>query len=136
MRVVLDTNVVVSALLFRDGALTPLRYLWRTGQFLPLVDRPCTEELLRVSSYPKFGLGPGDITALLEDYLPFAETVRPRRVRVPRCRDEDDRKFLALAVSGSADALVSGDRATLALADRTRFAIESPAEFLARFTEG
>ena len=66
MRVVLDTNVVVSALIFRRGRLVRMRDLWSTVRIRPLTDRTCTEELLRVLAYPKFRLEPGDITLLLD----------------------------------------------------------------------
>ena len=132
MRVVLDTNVVVSALLFPGGAVAPVRELWRTERIRPLIDRACADELLRVLAYPKFRLEPDDISALLEDYLPFTETVAVRKVRAPRCRDVEDRKFLVLAAAARADVLVSGDRALLELDDRVRFTIETPAAFLVR----
>ena len=133
MRVVLDTNVVLSALLFTAGPVSRVRGLWQARRVLPLVDRPCTQELVRVLAYPKFRLEAGDITALLEEYLPFTETIPARRVRVPRCRDADDRKFLVLAAGGGADVLVTGDEALLELEDRVAFEIETPSTFLDRF---
>ena len=48
MRVVLDTNAVVSALLFEHGRLTWLRDAWSAGRILPLIDPSCLDELLRV----------------------------------------------------------------------------------------
>jgi predicted nucleic acid-binding protein len=62
--------------------------------------------------------------------VPWAETVRvaPDALqKLPECRDPDDQVFLQLAAAGSAEALVSGDRALLALAGRTPFPILSPA---------
>lgn len=135
MRVVLDTNVVVSALVFERGSLSWLRPAWLRRQFTPLVDADTVTELLRTLAYPKFGLHERDIEALLEDYLPYVEIVVPRRAagaRLPHARDPEDQKFLALAARGRADALVTGDKALLGLAGRTRFAIESPAAFRLR----
>ena len=136
MRVVLDTNVVVSAMLFTKGHLTWLRQGWSTGRFLPLIDTPCAEELLRVLAYPKFRLTQADIQTLLGTYLPFTEavnTANAKTSRFPRCRDPHDQKFLALAQEGKADVLVTGDLALLALARQTRFAIETPSMFRLRF---
>ena len=136
MRVVLDTNVVVSAILFTKGHLTWLREGWSNGRFLPLIDTPCAEELLRVLAYPKFRLTQDDIQTLLGTYLPFTEAVNTasaRTSRLPRCRDPHDQKFLVLAQEGKADVLVTGDQALLALARQTRFAIETPAMFRRRF---
>jgi putative PIN family toxin of toxin-antitoxin system len=136
VRVVLDTNVVVSAIVFREGRLSWLRELWRESRIVPLASRATTDELIRVLAYPKFRLSQDDIQALLSEYLPFAEPAEVGRRRapgLPRCSDPDDEKFLALAVIGNAEALVTGDKALLILAGRTRFAIESPAVFRRRF---
>ena len=136
MRVVLDTNVVVSAILFTKGHLTWLRKGWSNGRFLPLIDTSCAEELLRVLAYPKFRLTQDDIQTLLGTYLPFTEAVNTasaRASRLPRCRDPHDQKFLVLAQEGKADVLVTGDQALLALARQTRFAIETPSIFRRRF---
>ena len=136
MRVVLDTNVVVSAVLFTKGHLTWLRESWSNSRFLPLIDTPCAEELLRVLAYPKFRLTPDDIQTILGTYLPFTEAVNTADAKtsgLPRCRDPYDHKFLALAHEGKADVLVTGDRALLALAKQTPFAIETPSVFRRRF---
>ena len=134
MRVVLDTNVAVSAILFEGGRLTWIREAWTSGRIRPLVDRPCLAELLRVLAYPKFDLNEAEIRVLLGSYLPHVETVEvSERARgLPRCRDIDDRKFLELAARGRAEVLVTGDVALLDLAGRVVFAIERPATFRER----
>ncbi len=135
MRVVLDTNVVISALLFPRGRAATLREAWFDGRFMPLTDRPCVDELIRALAYPKFKLSQGDIQALLADYLPYAEavdTVGVGGVKVPVCRDPDDQKFLVLAEMGRADVLITGDKALLALAGTAHFVIEGPGKFLQR----
>jgi predicted nucleic acid-binding protein len=55
-RVVLDTNVVVSALVFGTGRLAEMRIAWQGERLLPLVSKATVEELLRVLAYPKFQL--------------------------------------------------------------------------------
>jgi putative PIN family toxin of toxin-antitoxin system len=134
LRVVLDTNVAVSALLFERGRLTWIRQAWTIGRIRPLVDRPCLDELLRVLAYPKFEMNEEAIRALLGSYLPHVETVdvAGRARGLPRCRDVDDQKFLELAARGRAEVLVTGDAALLDLAGRVRFAIELPAELRER----
>ncbi len=131
-RVVLDTNVVVSALVFGGGPPAQLRKLWQGGICMPLVSTVTVRELMRVLAYPKFRLAASEQEELLADYLPYAETVRVPTPppRVPDCRDAFDLPFLHLAAAGKADALVSGDGDLLALAADVGFAILTPAAFL------
>lgn len=118
VRVVLDTNVVLSALVFRGGAAGQLRQSWQRGRVLPLACTATVQELVRVLGYPKFRLTPAEQDELLADYLPYTETVRiPQPLpTVPDCRDAQDLPFMHLAMAGQAQALVSGDRDLLAIA--------------------
>jgi putative PIN family toxin of toxin-antitoxin system len=128
LRVVLDTNVVVSALVFRGGRLAWLRQAWVGGQVVPIVSRDTLAELVRVLAYPKFGLTAEDSKNLLAHYMEHAEALGEvkTRVRLPRCRDEEDRAFLLLAHAARADALVTGDADLLVLAARSRIPILTP----------
>ena len=130
-RVVLDTNAVLSALVFGGGAAR-LRQAWQGGHCLPLVSTATAQELIRVLVYPKFRLTADQQRELLADYLPWAASVRIPQPppAIPACRDPFDAPFLHLAVAGKADALVSGDKDLLALAGRGRFAILAPSAFL------
>ena len=115
-RCVLDTNVLVSALLFPAGRVTWLRDAWRAETVLPLASRATVAELIRVLSYPKFRLTVREREDLLGDYLPYCESVVVSDPPVvTECRDPFDRPFLELALVGRADALVSGDSDLLAL---------------------
>ena len=132
-RLVLDTNVLLSALLFHAGSLSWLRHAWRTQTIRPLASRDTTEELIRVLSYPKFRLTADEREDLLGDYLPWCETVAvPKRTKVPRCRDPFDRAFLELALAAKADALLTGDKDLLALAKTFAVPILAPAAFRVR----
>ncbi|MFQ5518388.1 MAG: putative toxin-antitoxin system toxin component, PIN family, partial [Mariprofundus sp.] len=71
LRLVFDTNSVVSALLFEQGRLAWLRLFWQQEEHRPLASRATIQELIRVLAYPKFKLGEQQIQALLADYLPF-----------------------------------------------------------------
>jgi putative PIN family toxin of toxin-antitoxin system len=117
-RVVLDTNVVLSALVFRGGAAGQVRQAWQRGLVLPLVSKATAQELVRVLAYPKFRLSAAEQQELLADYLPYAETVRIAQPppEVPHYRDPLDLPFMHLAVAGQAQVLVSGDRDLLAIA--------------------
>ncbi len=131
-RVVFDTNVVLSALVFGGGTSALLRHMWQTGACVPLVSATTAQELIRVLAYPKFRLSVGEQHELLADYLPYAASVGipDPPPSVPACRDPCDLPFLHLAMAGKAGVLVTGDRDLLALAGKTRFSILAPAVFL------
>jgi len=134
LRLVFDTNSVVSALLFEQGKLAWLRQFWREGVHKPLASRATIQELIRVLAYPKFKLDVSQVQALLADYLPFVESVDlPESVpRMPQCRDKKDQMFIELSTIGRADVLISGDADLLVMADACMFEIEAPAAFLQR----
>ena len=117
-RVVLDTNVVLSALLFGGGPAGRVRTGWQARRFVPLASTATAQELVRVLAYPKFKLSAHEQEELLADWLPWVEVVRmPDPLPpVPRCRDPHDLPFLHLAIVARADALVSGDADLLELA--------------------
>ena len=117
-RVVLDTNVVLSALLFGHGPAARVRAGWQSGRFVPLASAVTAHELVRVLAYPKFGLSVDEQAELLADFMPWvgAVDIPDPPPAVPRCRDPFDVVFLHLVVAGRARALVSGDRDLLALA--------------------
>jgi putative PIN family toxin of toxin-antitoxin system len=135
MRAVLDTNTIISALLF-SGTASWLVPIWQSGRIQPLLSRAILDEYLRALAYPKFGLAADDIKELLgETFLPFAEVVRSTKRLVIRVRDPDDRKFLECAVAGRAEFLVTGDRDLLALQSYRGIAILTAGDFLRRFEE-
>ncbi len=138
-RVVFDTNVVVSALLFPNGRLAILRDAWRTGRATPLACKTTVEELLRVLTYPKFRLSAEERQELLGDYLPYSETLAlPKRLPpVPECRDPHDSVFLQLALAAKADFLVTGDADLLVLAETFSIPLVAADEGLRRiYPEG
>lgn len=116
--VVLDTNVVLSALLFGGGLPGRVRLGWQAGRFVPLASTATAAELVRVLAYPKFKLSAGEQEELLADYMPWVQVVRMPNPppAAPACRDPFDLPFVHLAIVGKARALVSGDRDLLAMA--------------------
>ena len=115
---VLDTNLVLSALVFAQGRLAPLRSAWQRGACIPLVSQATAAELIRVMAYPKFKLSAAEREELLADYLPYCRSVRvPARLpKLPQCRDGNDQMFIELAAAGKADWLATGDKDLLVLA--------------------
>jgi putative PIN family toxin of toxin-antitoxin system len=114
MRVVVDTNVFVSAVL-KDSSFPAmaLRLVERRGV---LLKSEATEfQLFEVLARPYVAdLVSGESLAWIQKLMAGAETVRVTR-RIEACRDPTDDKFLELAVSGRAELIVSGDADLLAL---------------------
>lgn len=131
-RVVIDTNLVLSALVFAQGRLTPLRQAWQDHRIQPLVSRDTAAELIRVLAYPKFKLSPELQHELLADYLPCCKTVKIPNPppATPDCRDGFDVPFLQLAAAGKAAALVTGERDLLGLADAFACPIVTAEQFM------
>ncbi len=118
LRAVIDTNLVLSALVF-GGNMGKLRLAWQGDRLIPLVSKATITELIRVLAYPKFKLTASEQEDLLSDYLPFCETVLMPDIlpTTPECRDLMDVPFLVLALVGQADYLVIGDQDLLCLTD-------------------
>lgn len=131
-RVVIDTNLVLSALVFAQGRLTPLRHAWQNKLIEPLLSKVTAAELIRVLTYPKFKLSAADQQELLADYLPYCQTIIipvPPPL-TPDCRDSFDVPFLQLAIAGKADALVTGDQDLLCLAGHFECPILTAEQFI------
>lgn len=130
VRVVLDTNVIVSALLF-DGELTRVVDLWETGRIAPLLSKETFDELRRVLEYPKFALNQQEIETIIHrEILPFFEVVEVTKPIQGVCRDPEDDKFVSCLVEGRADFLVSGDHDLLGLKEGTGIKVISPRELI------
>jgi uncharacterized protein len=133
IRVVLDTNVVVSALLF-GGAPGKLIEPWQKGTIQPLLSQPIFDEYLRVLTYPKFELSEQELNFLLyQEILPFFEIVTISAGPQPTIIQDDpsDDMFLYCAKAGNASIIVSGDRHLLELKSYEQIEIMALKPFLA-----
>lgn len=131
IRVVLDTNVVVSAILF-GGPPGNLILQWKKGAIQPLISQPIIDEYLRVLAYPKFKLTEQELNFLFyQEILPFFETVVTSANPLPEIIKDDpsDDMFLHCAMAGRASIVVSGDRHLLKLNSYEQIKIMSPETF-------
>ncbi len=131
--VVLDTNILVSALLFR-GELSGIVDLWKKGKFIPLLSKETFEEFRTVLEYPKFSLTAEELQVIIEEeVLPYFDIIeiegKIRRI----CRDPDDDKFIACAESASADLIVTGDMDLLDIGKYKSVKIIGASAFLKMF---
>ncbi len=111
MRLVIDTNILVSALLAATSLPAQLVVLWRAGHFDLLTTPAQLDELMRVTRYPKIRerLAPAIAGRLVNDLRALTITIDKLPV-VETSADPDDNYLLALAAAGSADFLVTGDK--------------------------
>lgn len=131
-RVVLDTNVLISALVFANGRMSWLRECWQSDVIVPVLSEATTREIIRVLAYPKFKLTASDVALLLQDLLPWCETWNQPipGSTTSNVRDPYDQMFLDLALAARVDVLVSGDQDLLVLAGGLpALLILSPADF-------
>ncbi|MFC1522701.1 putative toxin-antitoxin system toxin component, PIN family [Elusimicrobiota bacterium] len=115
LRTVLDTNVVISSLLF-DGECAPIADALQGKKFHFLASGEITTEYLRVLTYPKFQLKDDEIKGIWQsEILPFLVPVKVAKTKKIIKEDPGDDDFLACAKYGRADFLVTGDRHLLKL---------------------
>ncbi len=133
MRAVVDTNVLVRALIKPQGSVGPVLLRLRRGDYVLLYSQPLLEELVDVLNRPrirqKYRLTDQDIETVFGLVLLRGEAIVPQR-RIAACRDPRDDKFLEVAVEGIADVIVSGDEDLLVLHPFAGIPVVSPGAFL------
>lgn len=130
LRVVLDTNVFVSAL-FGKGPPARLYDAFKEGRFCLVSSHTLIAELADVLLRPELGIPAVDVKTAFRILRRRALILRPR-VRVTACRDPKDDRVLECAVAGGAEVLVTGDRDLLALDPFRGIRIVTPSAFLRR----
>ena len=136
-RVVLDTNIWLDWLVFRDPGMSYLKLAVEEHRAEIFIDAACEAELERVLAYDlaKHTLDAEAQAACLAECRRIAkrvDTAAPEAERklLPRCADPDDQKFLELALAARADVLVTKDHKLLELARRAKaFRILNPRKF-------
>ena len=130
LRVVLATNVLVSALLVQGSVPDQVARLALAGRFTWLVDSRIVAEYRDVLQRRSFGFAADDVRDILKVVDVYAEWVVANPLRVT-LRDESDRAFIEVAVAGGADIIVTGNIADFRLAEgRLDVRVLTPRRFL------
>lgn len=133
MRVVLDTNILFSALISPHGAPDAIYRAWRLARFEVVTSRMQLDEIRRASRYPKFQavLQPAKVGAMVNNLQ--RAVVLDHLTLEAEAADPDDAFLQAMALAGNADYLVTGDRRAglLQLGHIERTRIVTPAIFCA-----
>jgi len=133
IRVVIDTNVLVSAILFggTPGELIPL---WESGRIKPLASKEIIDEYIKVLTYPKFGLSEAEINYILyNEILTYFDIIQVKDRPVIIKVDPSDDKFIHCAKTGTAGVIISGDQHLLSLKTYQKIKILTPVEFLSNY---
>jgi len=138
LRVVFDTNVLLSLFVFADSRFAPLRQEVEAARWQALTSAACLAEFRRVLTYPLFDLSAERQDIAFAAYVALVcmiDAVPQVAIALPKCQDKDDQKFLELARDGAATWLVTSDKALLKLRRGQRlaalFQILTPDEALA-----
>ena len=128
-KVVLDTNVTISAL-FWEGNPRKIYDLVRDGKLNMLLSDDMEKEIIRVLGYEKFGLSPQEILPFLRNLRTHARHVETKSKIFVVIDDPTDNIFLDCALDGSADFIISGDKHLLAIKVYKGVEIMRAGEFL------
>lgn len=135
MKIVLDTNVIVSGLLNPEGSPGRLVDLFLAREVDLLVDDRILTEYRAVLRRTKFGFDPVDISDFLDLVEADATKINAPPLKLV-LRDEADRPFLEVAVAADADFLVTGNTRHFQVPSIRRSLVVTPAEFLRRWEPG
>ena len=128
-KVVLDTSVLISALLFK-GEVSKFVELWQKGKIIPVISKDTFQELRSVLEYLKFSLSQEEINTIIgNEVLPHFEVVEVTKEIKGVCRDPADDKFISCALSASAGYIVSGDKDLCDLRRYKSVRILTPSDF-------
>ncbi len=132
MSIVIDTNIVISALLF-GGTPNELASFWKAGQIEPVFSKEILNEYLRVLTYPKFSLSESEIDLLLKhEILPYFRVIDApaTKHKIIIKADPDDDKFVICALADKCEFIISGDKHLLELGSYEDIKIITPSAFL------
>jgi len=128
MRVVLDTNIFISAIL--GGRLGVIIDYWKVGKFKLIVTDTIAQEYLEVINRPKFKIPQAEIIAVSDYLLQLAEFVTSEEEIHIIVADPTDDKFLEAAAAGQVNFIVSGDNHLLELKSFREIPIIAAKEFV------
>lgn len=132
MRVVIDTNVLVSGLLSPYGSPGRIVNMMVSGELEVCYDARIITEYREVLFRPKFSFERGYVVSIIEymEYFGVPVSAKPLSKRL---RDPDDEPFLEVAIAGSAEALITGNSAHYSLHGKRVTRILTPRQFLNRY---
>ncbi len=132
MKVVLDTNVLVSGILF-TGPPHQILLAWSEGRFELVLTSDIHDEYRRVAAELQQQFPRVDLAAALDLIVVNAQVFTPIVLEPQICVDPDDDKFLACALASGACTIVSGDKHLLSVSGSRGIEVLRPRAFVERY---
>jgi putative PIN family toxin of toxin-antitoxin system len=129
VRIVLDTNVLISGIFF-SGPPFKILEAWRDGRLKMVVSPDILEEYYRVGEILSNRYPDVDTTLVLEFITINAEIVSPSSLEEPICSDPDDDKFFTCAIEGRCSVIISGDKHLLDKSGYAGVSVQKPRDFV------
>jgi uncharacterized protein len=135
MRIILDTNVFISGIFFSGPPYTILE-AWRDGSIQLVISPEIFKEYQRVAEELSIKYTGIDISDVLDLLLVKAEMIDAGTLPESVSADADDDKFIACAVAGSLQIIVSGDRHLLDISTYRNVPVLKPRRFVDEYLSG
>lgn len=132
MRLVVDTNVVVSGIFF-SGPPYQILNAWRQGKIKLVLSPEIFSEYKRVAGKLSNRFKEVDLSAWLELFLANSSIVESAPLKEPVCEDPDDDKFLACALASDSPLIISGDKHLLDISGYRGLTVMKPRAFADKY---
>lgn len=133
MRIVLDTNVIISAVFFGGNPRRLIEHFFN-GDFTPFVSPPIVQEYVETYADVHKRYSDKGNPLLLQKIIEKSQLVLPKN-DISVCRDKDDDKFISCAVEGKCLYIVSGDNDLLSLGTVAGIEVVTISDFLKKLEE-
>lgn len=132
LKVVMDTNVFVSAVFFSGPPYQILR-AWQTGKFELIVSTEILDEYRRIGEILAEEHPGVDLKPVLNFVLEHAKVYKAAVLKEPICEDPDDDKFIACALASGSNVIVSGDKHLLKISGYQGIQVLKPRSFVDQY---
>ena len=132
MKVVLDTNVLISGIFF-SGPPAEILKAWRDGEIQFVLSSEIIDEYIRVSKILADGFSGVEISPILTLIVTHSDIIQVPSLSHQVCEDPDDDEFLACALGSESKIIISGDKHLLKLSGYRGIRILTPRAFIEQY---
>ena len=132
MKVILDTNVIISGIFF-SGPPSIILDAWRSGKLKLIISKEILDEYSEVSERISLKYPGIDIDRILELITIHSKSVIPKRIESEVCQDASDLKFIECALASKTKVIVSGDKHSLDINGYAEIEVINPTNFVNKY---